>query len=111
MDHPLPRTLQKLENGLRAQLRYEPSLTLRGQVMSAVEAELSLSVGSSPTKPGWDGWSLMAVAAAVMVVLNVSLISASHNEFSVGSSNGVDSLSTELRALQSAENHNNGDFK
>jgi hypothetical protein len=102
--------LIELENRLLALAVDKPSVEFRQRVLRAAEAELQNSRGDDVPQ-AWDCWSWMALAAAVLIVLNVSLISASSSEFTNGPSISADSVHSELDAIRIFDESANGKHK
>lgn len=102
MVNELPENLRDLEDRLRSRV-FEPDLGLRARVMRAVESEI---VATEPAqRPAASaGWGWAAIAAAIVLVANLSMISASQNEFSLEPAPSANQASAELRAIQRLEN-------
>lgn len=94
----------QLENRLRLNRHQMSNPELRDRIVRAVATELS-------SAPRWDGWRWLATAAVVLLVLNISMISASQNEFTSGPVGDGDQLSAELHAIKMIEAQNNRDFQ
>jgi hypothetical protein len=74
--------LKDLEDRLRQRRNAEPPADLRIRVLRAVAAELAKPAESSGlTRWGAEWWA--AVAAAVLLVANLSMVSASQSAFSI----------------------------
>jgi hypothetical protein len=101
-DNSIPDELLALENRLRGQPVESPSSDFRRRLLATVDAELTAARPSSLKIR--DSWYWITVAAAILIVMNFSLISASSIEFSFGPSVGPAPLTTELHALQTLEN-------
>ena len=80
---PLPPELQELENRLRSRYRPGPSVDPRVRIMQVVGSDLSFQTPSSSSRNS-DGWYWAAIAAAAIIVMNLSLIDAARTEFSRG---------------------------
>jgi hypothetical protein len=104
-DDSLPPELSDLEARLRARPNIEP-VNLRQNVLSAVAAELA-------TTPRWNLLYSAAASAAAMllIVLNLSLISATHDEFSIRSAATAAQMTAELQALRQFESQPEGTVK
>jgi hypothetical protein len=99
----MPSELVELENRLLARRGVEPPAGLRDRVLRAV-AESALP------KRG-DGWYRAALAAAVLVAINLSMIWASQTEYLVRPSPSANQISAELHALRLIESQQGGTFK
>ncbi len=105
----MPPELVELENRLRARQGEDPTAGLRDRVLQAVAESL---VPGQPLPDGaWDGWYWAAIAAGILIVLNLSMISASQDEFSVGPAPGPNQMGAELQALRVLEVQQEGIFK
>lgn len=100
----MPAELVELENRLADRAAGEPGAGMRERVMRAV-AEAAAPARSS------GGWHWAAVAAGVMVVMNLSMICASQTEFSIDPGPGLNQMGAELAALRQAEARQEGMFK
>ncbi|MGD0770495.1 MAG: hypothetical protein ABSB42_20105 [Tepidisphaeraceae bacterium] len=107
--YSMPMELVELENRLRARPGDEPTAGLRDRVLQAV-AESVLPEQPSSAGP-WDGWYWAAVAAGILIVLNLSMISASQDEFSARPALSPNQTSAELQTLRMLEAQQEGIFK
>ncbi|HWB53271.1 MAG TPA: hypothetical protein VG722_03735 [Tepidisphaeraceae bacterium] len=89
--------LTEFENCIREALRKEPEIDLRNGVIRAVHTELKASKEALSTNQSWL-WA--AIAASVLLVMNLSMISASRDAFSISPREGSQSISMELQAIQ-----------
>jgi hypothetical protein len=89
----------EFENRLRSQL--EPAADLRDRVMSAVTTELAASVRSSKSR--WPDQFYWVAAAAALLVMSLSMISASQEEFSIPPKHSPDQIGAEIQALRHIE--------
>jgi len=107
----ISKELLELENRLRNRSADEPLTHLRNRVLGAVATELAVP-RQSALSPQWDGGWWAAVAAGVLIVLNLSMVCASQNEFSVRPSRGAQQqITTELQAVRQLEAQQEGLFK
>jgi hypothetical protein len=104
----LPKELRQLENRLRGRTCAQLPGGMRDRVLASV-AEAN-SQRRSPARDQWDAWSWAAVAAAVLVAMNISLVSASQNEYSVRPVPAPIQVGAELQILQQFE-FQEGSFK
>jgi len=77
----LPLELTGLENRLRGRHWAGPPAELRGRIMQAVDADLSMQPQAAAPRRR-DGWYWAAIAAAGIITLNLSVIDAARTEFS-----------------------------
>jgi hypothetical protein len=108
MNPSMPAELVELENRLRDRPQDEPTADLRDCVLRAV-AESALRKQLSAGR--WDGWYWAAIAVGVLVVTNLSMISASQTEFPVRPTPGPSQMSAESQALRHLESRQEGQFK
>jgi len=108
--HSLPRELVELENRLRHRACDEPTAALRDRVLRAAGAEAALSERSPGTGRS-NAWTWAAVAAAVVVVMNLSMISASLTEFSIQPLTSPNQMAAEIQAIRLLESQQEGTFK
>jgi hypothetical protein len=106
---PMPRVLVELEDRLRGRPVDRPTPGLRDSVLRAA-ADSTLPVRSSYAGP-WKAWYWAAIAAGVLIVLNLSMISASQDELSVLPARSLDQVAAEIQALQALEAHQEGAFR
>ena len=106
----MPKELVEVEKRLRGRVYDEPTAELRERVMRTVAAELAKPRQASFFGE-WDVGAWAAVAAGVLVVLNLSMISASQNEYSIRPAHGANQMLAEIRALQRLEAQQEGSFK
>jgi hypothetical protein len=106
---PLPGELTELENSLRRRPVAQPTEGLRERVLrSTAQATLR----PQPTQFGkWDSWSWAAIAAAVLIAMNLSMICASQAEYSMRSPPNVNGIDAELHAVQWIDSQQEGIFK
>jgi hypothetical protein len=91
-EHPLPPELADLENRLLARrgdsaASQSAATEVRAHVLSAVHAELAMEAKAqahSSASVSCNGWCWAAVAAAVLVALNLALVDGSATEFTGG---------------------------
>ena len=91
-EYSLPPELVELENRLRDRpgenhVRENMAGGMRDRVMSAVRAELAMSARvplHSPASNSCGGWCWAAVAAAVLIALNLVVVDGSATEFTGG---------------------------
>jgi hypothetical protein len=103
--------LLELENRLRNRSADEPPAHLRDRVLGAVATELAVP-RQSASGGQWDSGWWAAVAAAVLIVLNLSMICASQNEFSIRPARGTSQqITTEIQAVRQIESQQEGLFK
>jgi hypothetical protein len=108
---PISRELAELENRLRGRAGAEPSADLRDRVLRAVASELAVP-RRSPKAGQWDSGWWAAVAAGVLIVINLSMVCASENEFSVRPACGnQQQRTTEIQAVRQLEAQQEGLFK
>jgi hypothetical protein len=109
--HSMSSELVELENRLRARPDdAEESGDQRSRVMAAVAVELAKPRQSSSAGQ-WDVRYWAAAAAAVLIVLNLSLICASQDEFSVWPMRDANQMTVELQAIRQVEARQEGTFK
>jgi len=109
--HSMSRELVELENRLRARPNDAgESDELRSRVMGAVAVELAKPLQSSRAGQ-WDGRYWAAAAAAVLIVMNLSLVSASREAVSIHPSVNSDQLSLELQWVRQLEAQPEGILK
>ena len=89
----------EFENRLRSQL--EPAADLRDRVMSAVATELAVSRQTSKSR--WPDQFYSAAAAAALLVMSLSMICASQEEFSILPKHSPDQIGAEIQALRHLE--------
>jgi hypothetical protein len=102
-------TFTEFENRLRDRLDHEATADLRDRVMTAIGAELARPAQSSARR--WDNQYWAAVAAGVLIVLNVSMVWASHDEYSVSPAHGSQQMTAEIQAIRQLEMQQEGIFK
>lgn len=92
--HELPEELAAIERQLAARTRPQPSEALRGRVMAAVRRELRTS--PAPARRPLTAWNCaLAAAAAVILLLNLSVMSTNSAVFAIHpSGDGADTLAT-----------------
>jgi hypothetical protein len=95
--------LIELETRLRARPVEEPTADLRQRVLNAIAHESRQALTSGPDSGSWNIRHWAAVAAAVFVVLNLSMISASQGEFFGASAVSGHPTAMELRTLRQLE--------
>ena len=103
---PLPRELAELERQLSRRAAIAPSTNFKSRVVAA--AETARRAQASPT--GWGSLQWSAAAAAILIVLNVSMIAASRNAVSVSSHDHV-TIAKYLQMLHDVEAEQNRDLK
>jgi hypothetical protein len=103
--HSMPAELVELEDRLRGRAGEEPGAGLRDRVLRAV------AEAAAPAQSSVAGWHWAAIAAGVLVVMNLSMISASQTEFSLGPASGLNQMAAELAALRQTEARQEGIFK
>jgi hypothetical protein len=104
----LPEELRELENRISRLSMGSPSADFRSRLLGAVNTELAMRLSTPPAR---DSWYWITAAASILIVLNVSLISASRCEFSFGPSASPAPLTAELNALRTVENQMTGKYK
>jgi len=97
--NPLPPELAELESRLRSRIGYEPSAGFRARVVGAAERVHA----SRPMVIQWGPMQWSAAAAAILIVLNLSMISASQTAFSLDPPRERVSLASYLQILQQAD--------
>jgi hypothetical protein len=102
----LPPQLAELERRLRRRDSIAPSTNFKNRVVAA--AEMARRAPSSPL--GWGSLQWSAAAAAILVLLNVSMIAASRNAVSVSDHDHV-TIAKYLQMLHEVEAQQNRDFK
>ena len=112
MDKPSISTeLTELENRLQSRTDIEPAAAFRDRVLSVVATELA-KPAQSPPVPRLDSAWWAAVAAGILIVLNLSMVSASGNEFSIRPMrNAEQQMTTEFQALRQLEAEQEGLLK
>ena len=109
--HSMSPELTELENRLKNRAGPEPTADSRDRVLGAVAVELARPA-QAPSVPQWDSGWWAAVAAGVLIVLNLSMASASENEFSLRpASNAGQQITVEFQALRQLEAQQEGIFK
>jgi hypothetical protein len=106
---PLPTELIALENRLRGRTRARLPGGMRDRVLASV-AEAN-SQRRAPARDQWDVWSWAAIAAAVLIAMNLSMICASQAEYSMRAVPNANQVNAELHALQLIESQQEGIFK
>ncbi|MDP9174459.1 MAG: hypothetical protein M3O30_11415 [Planctomycetota bacterium] len=106
---PLPQELIDLENQLRARPISSPTAGLRDRILRA--AAESASPPQSTPAGQWTSGYWAAAAATVLIVMNLSMISASPNEFAIAPAPSPDQIAAELQALHQFETQQEGQFK
>jgi hypothetical protein len=106
--YSMPADLVELENRLRVRPGHEPPADLRDRVLRAA-AESALKRQSSVER--WNSWYWAAVAAAVLLVMNLSMVSALQTQYSVRPTPGANQLTAELQAMQQLEAEQEGTLK
>jgi hypothetical protein len=106
----MPPELLELENRLRARAGDEPGAGLRGRVMQTVAAELATRARPSAAET-WNGWWWAAIAAGVLIAMNLSMVVASQNEFTLRPAPSPNQMTAELQALWLLESQQEGQFK
>ncbi|MGD0390799.1 MAG: hypothetical protein ABSC42_17785 [Tepidisphaeraceae bacterium] len=101
--HSMPAELVELENRLRARPGDEATAGLRDRVLRAV--------AESSSAGALGAWHWAAIAAAALIVLNLSMIWASQEEFSVRPALGPNQVAAEFQALRQLETQQEGAFK
>ena len=86
--------LDDFENRLRTRLAPQPSAALRSRVLQAVGAELN-----APRK--YRHWP--AMAAAAMILLNLSMVCATQDAFAFRRANGPQQIAAEIQAIRQIE--------
>jgi hypothetical protein len=109
-DESIPDELVELENRLRGRSRAEPGGDLRDRIMHAVRVELPVPAQRAVLAGKW-GWHKAAIAAGVLIIMHLSMISASVSAFSAGSTRGGNQTVTEFQALQRLEAQEEGMLK
>lgn len=105
-----PAELTELANRLFARSVDEPTGALRNRVMQSVAHELALP--QQPSSVGQAGdWQWAAIAAAVLIVMNLSMVFASQTEFLVWSRPNRDQTASEIHAVRVLEAQQEGAFK
>lgn len=107
---PLSNELTELENRLAARTVDGPTAALRDRVMQSVTDELALQQKPSSIGQSED-WNWVAIAASVLLVINVSMISASRNEFSIWSAQSRNQTVSEIQAIRLIQAQQEGTFK
>jgi len=102
--HSLPPELMDMENRLHARPADQPSPGLRARVLQA-------AASATPSSSQWNAWAWASIAAALLVAVNLSMISASQTEFSIRPARGPDQFTTELQTLQQLEAQQEGVLK
>jgi len=105
----LPKALAELEDRLRTRPAVKPTAGLRDRVLRAAAASALPSETSSAAP--WKTWYWAAIAAGILIVLNLSMISASHDEFSIRPAGQPDPMAAEMQALRLIEAQQEGTFK
>jgi hypothetical protein len=100
-----------LENRLRARPVESPPADLRQRVLNAVAVATAQSPAPVISGSQWEIHHWAAVAAVVFVVLNLSMISASQAEFSVGPTANSRQIKIELQTLRQLEAQQERPFK
>jgi len=106
--NPLRQDLAELEARLLHRTADEPPPNLRDRVLRAVE---SVSTNHRPIAANWNSEWWSAVAAAILIVLNLSMVVASRSGFSIHSPRDADQVAKELRSLRLAEAQLQGTLK
>jgi len=106
----MPQDLAELENRLRNRSDAEPAIDLRDRVMRAVAVELARPVRSAPIGR-WDNLYWAAVAAGVLIVLNISMLFASQDEFSIWPAPSAHQMTSEIQAIQKLEAQQEGTLR
>ncbi|HEY1687165.1 MAG TPA: hypothetical protein VGG19_20560 [Tepidisphaeraceae bacterium] len=91
-----PKQLAELENRVRGALAVEPSSNLRNRIMRNVGSELTITGRSNQSA----NWYWPAIAAMVMIVFNLSYVSASRNEFMLQPKADMQQLAGQFHQLQ-----------
>jgi hypothetical protein len=101
--------LDELEDRLRQRTGREPGGDLRKRVMIAVTEELAAPV--RPVVGHWDDRYWAVAAAGVLIVLNLSMMWASQDQFSVRPAQNPHQMPVELQAIQQLETQQEGILK
>jgi hypothetical protein len=103
--------LAGLEDRLRRRVGMEPSANLRTRVLGAVAVELRKPPGSS-SAAGWAAGWWAAAAAGLLIMLNLSMVCASQNAFSIRhAGDPARQMAREIRVIQQLEAQQEGIFK
>lgn len=97
------KPLAELERRLQDLPREAPSAGLRGRVLSAVTDEL--------IRPPKSNWSWPAIAAGVLILLNLSAIWSSQSQFRPGPATEHGQSIREIHLLRAAEAQLEGVFR
>ena len=108
--HKISTELMELENRLRTRADPEPPADLRARVLHAVAAELAES-RQAPAEPRWQGGWWAAVAAGLLVVMSLSMISGADGEFSARAPSAQRRMASDFQAVQLLESQLEGRFK
>jgi hypothetical protein len=109
--YPISTELAELENRLRRRAGDEPSADLRDRVLSAAANELAVP-RRFPNAGQWDSGWWAACAAGLLIVLNLSMVCASENEFSIRPGRGTQQqITTEMQAVRQIESQQEGLLK
>lgn len=105
----MSKELVELENRVHQRTDLEPTAEFRHRVMSAVGSELARSCHASARTR--DGRYWLAAAAAVLIVLNLSMVSASQDEFSVRPGRSLNQMVSDFHAIRQVEAQQVGIFR
>jgi hypothetical protein len=106
--YSMPRELTELEYRLGGRPSVEPSAGLRDRVLRAAESALSERSSSAGQR---DGWAWAACAAAVLIAINLSMISASQSEYLLRSVSSPNQIGAEVQALRLLESQQQGTIR
>ena len=106
-NHLISTDLTDLENRLRKRHDPRPAVDLRDRVLRAVAAELAQPRQSSSV-PHWQSGWWAAVAAGILIIMNLSMICASDSAFSARAPTAPRQLATDLQDVRLLESQLEG---
>jgi hypothetical protein len=98
--------LVELENRIRARVTPGPAADFREGVMGRVAGEIGKQRQSRIGR--WDIGYWAAAAAAILIVLNVSMMRASQDEFSIGRAWRPGQVTAEIQTIRQLETQEEG---